>query len=69
MQQKIKKTAAELPKTPIKDPLYHALGGRFSESGGGDVDENGEDCGHDGAQIGGMEIDGDGFLFNGRRSV
>lgn len=35
--------------------------------GGGDTDEDGEECGHDGAQITGQEIDGRGFLCNGRR--
>ena len=35
--------------------------------GGGDTDEDGEACGHDGAQITGQEIDGRGFLCNGRR--
>ena len=34
--------------------------------GGGDV-EDGEECGHEGAQITGQEIDGREFLCNGRR--
>jgi len=34
--------------------------------GGGDVDD-GEECGHEGAQITGQEIDGREFLCNGRR--
>lgn len=37
-----------------------------SIGGGYDEDEDGEECGHDGAQIGGMEI-GEGFFYNGRR--
>ncbi len=37
-----------------------------SIGGGGDV-VDGEECGHDGAQITGMEIDGRKFLCNGRR--
>lgn len=38
-----------------------------SIGGGGDVDEDGEDCGHKGAHIAGMGIDQRVFLFNGRR--
>lgn len=38
-----------------------------SHGGGADVDEDGNECGHDGVAIGGMEIDPDKFLCNGRR--
>lgn len=38
-----------------------------SIGGGGDVDEDGNDCGHDGFAISGMEIDINEFLHNGRR--
>ena len=37
-----------------------------SHGGRGDIDEDGNECGHDGASISGMEI-GDAWLFNGRR--
>ncbi len=37
-----------------------------SIGGGGDF-VDGEECGHEGAQITGQEIDGRGFLCNGRR--
>ena len=38
-----------------------------SIGGGGDIDEDDEECGHDGAQITGIKIDGRHFLSNGRR--
>ena len=38
-----------------------------SHGGGGDTDEDGNDCGHDGASFTGMEIDQNKFLFTGRR--
>lgn len=38
-----------------------------SHGGGGDVDEDGEECGHDGLQLNGMEIDGREFLSNGKK--
>ena len=38
-----------------------------SHGGGADIDNDGTDCGHDGAAIGGMEIDQRQFLYNGRR--
>ena len=38
-----------------------------SHGGGGDVDEDGNECGHDGASLTGMEIDGRKFLYTGRR--
>lgn len=38
-----------------------------SVGGGGDVDEDGNECGHDGFSISGMEIDYNEFLYNGRR--
>lgn len=37
-----------------------------SLGGGGDIDEDGDDCGHCGVEIGGMYI-GPGFYLNGRR--
>lgn len=37
-----------------------------SHGGGGDTDDDGQECGHDGAMLTGMEI-GHGFLGNGRR--
>ena len=37
-----------------------------SVGGGTDCDVDGNECGHDGAQIGGFEIQ-DGFYWNGRR--
>jgi hypothetical protein len=48
------------------EPYYNAyhVG---SHGGGGDVDEDGEDCGHMGAQLTGQEIDQRVFLSNGRR--
>jgi hypothetical protein len=39
----------------------------MSHGGGSDVDEDGEDCGHDGAHLECMEIDQSAFLYNGRR--
>lgn len=39
----------------------------MSIGGGGDVDEDGNECGHDGLSISGMEIDINEFLHNGRR--
>ncbi len=38
-----------------------------SHGGGGDTDEDGRECGHDGASFGGMEMDPHQFLSNGRR--
>jgi hypothetical protein len=38
-----------------------------SYGGGGDRDEDGNECGHDGVQLGTMEIDQSEFLSNGRR--
>jgi hypothetical protein len=38
-----------------------------SHGGGGDVDGDGNECGHDGASLTGMEIDGRNFLCTGRR--
>ena len=38
-----------------------------SYGGGGDVDSEGADCGHDGLHLSGMEIDQQQFLFTGRR--
>ena len=38
-----------------------------SHGGGGDTDDDGEECGHDGAMFTGMEMDYDQFLSNGRR--
>jgi len=38
-----------------------------SHGGGGDVDESGNECGHDGASLTGMEIDDRKFLYTGRR--
>ena len=35
--------------------------------GGGDTDDDGTECGHDGIQLTGQEIDGREFLSNGRR--
>ena len=35
--------------------------------GGGDTDDDGTECGHDGVQLTGQEIDGAEFLCNGRR--
>ena len=39
----------------------------MSHGGGGDVDVDGNDCGHDGANFCGMEMEYDKFLSNGRR--
>lgn len=38
-----------------------------SHGGGGDTDEDGNDCGHDGASFTGMEMDWSKFLCTGRR--
>lgn len=38
-----------------------------SHGGGGDTDDDGIDCGHDGVAFTGMEIDQNKFLFTGRR--
>lgn len=38
----------------------------ISHGGGGDIDDDGNDCGHQGAELSGMVI-GSGFYFNGRR--
>lgn len=38
-----------------------------SVGGGGDKDEDGNDCGHDGTTLDAMEIDYDKFLSQGRR--
>ena len=38
-----------------------------SHGGGGDMDDEGNDCGHDGASFTGMEMDGRKFLCTGRR--
>lgn len=38
-----------------------------SHGGGGDMDDEGNECGHDGATFTGMEIEHDKFLSNGRR--
>jgi hypothetical protein len=42
---------------------YHVM----SCGGGGDTDDNGEECGHDGFEMSGMRINGREFLANGRR--
>ena len=39
-----------------------------SHGGGDDMDEDGNECGHDGATISGMEIEQPAFLYNGRRA-
>lgn len=39
-----------------------------SHGGGGDMDEDGNECGHDGATISGMEIEQPAFFYNGRRA-
>ena len=38
-----------------------------SHGGGGDVDDEGNECGHDGGMFTGMEMDYEKFLSNGRR--
>lgn len=38
-----------------------------SVGGGGDVDEDGINCGHDGASLGALEINYDKYLSQGRR--
>ena len=38
-----------------------------SHGGGADLDEDGRECGHDGAMFSGMEIDLNKFWCNGRR--
>ena len=38
-----------------------------SHGGGGDMDNDGTECGHHGASICGMEIDQRTYLYNGRR--
>lgn len=38
-----------------------------SHGGGGDTDEDGNECGHDGGSFTGMEMDARKFLANGRR--
>lgn len=38
-----------------------------SHGGGGDIDDDGNECGHDGGAFSGMEIDGRKFLSSGRR--
>jgi len=38
-----------------------------SVGGGADCDEDGTECGHEGFEIGGMEMNYDKFLSNGRR--
>lgn len=38
-----------------------------SHGGGGDMDDAGEECGHDGAMFTGMELDRNKFDYNGRR--
>jgi hypothetical protein len=38
-----------------------------SHGGGADLDEDGRECGHDGAMFTGMDMDSDQFLCNGRR--
>lgn len=38
-----------------------------SHGGGGDMDDDGNECGHDGGMFTGMEIDQRKFLCNGRR--
>ena len=43
---------------------FHVL----SHGGGDDMDENGNECGHDGAAISGMEIEQPAFSYNGRRA-
>lgn len=40
----------------------------MSVGGGGDVDENGDDCGHEGLELVGMEIEQPEFFYNGRRA-
>ena len=39
-----------------------------SHGGGDDMDEDGNECGHDGAAISGMEIEQPAFFYNGRRA-
>lgn len=39
----------------------------MSIGGGGDVDEDGTECGHEGVHVDGMEIDQQEYLYNGRR--
>lgn len=39
-----------------------------SHGGGGDMDEDGNECGHDGASISGMEIEQPKYFYNGRRA-
>ena len=46
-----------------REAFFHVL----CIGGGDDTDEDGTECGHDGASIGGMEIDQDNYLFNGRK--
>lgn len=46
-----------------RELFFHVM----SVGGGADVDEDGNECGHDGAAIGGMEINQNKYLFNGRR--
>lgn len=46
---------------------YHNAYHVASIGGGGDVDDDGEDCGHAGAQLTGQEIDQHEYLSNGRR--
>lgn len=38
-----------------------------SHGGGGDTDDDGNECGHDGGMLTGMEIDYNKYLSNGRR--
>ena len=46
-----------------KHPHFHIA----SYGGGGDVDDRGRQCGHDGVQLWTQAIDGPDFLPNGRR--
>lgn len=39
-----------------------------SHGGGADLDDDGNDCGHRGASISGMEIEQPTFFYNGRRA-
>lgn len=47
-----------------REIYYHVQ----SHGGGDDMDESGNECGHDGASIGGMEIEQPKFFYNGRRA-
>lgn len=48
---------------PDEEFYFHIM----SYGSGSDMDEDGQECGHDGVELGGMEIDQDEFLYNGKR--